>query len=486
VIDNKKIPFVPEGWECISVKEAIYKISLTNRKLKQKEYIQEGKLPVVDQGQELIGGYTDNEEMKVSAETPLIIFGDHTRVFKYIPFDFVAGADGIKVLKPKGMYLSKLLYYLLQSVRFPYKGYARHYQYLEKSYIPLPPLPEQHRIIAKIEELFTKLDAGVEALKLVQSKLIRYRQSVLKAAIEGKLTAEWREQHKDELESADKLLERILKERREKWEAEQSAKYEAQGKTPPKNWKNKYKEPTAPNTTDLAALPEGWVWCTGDQLTIKIVDGTHHTPKYTEQGIPFISVKNVRNDKIYFNACKYISEEEHIRLIKRCFPQKGDVLITKSGTIGRTAVIDSHQEFSLFVSVALLKRCSEAIYSKYLKLFLDGYIQSINVQQIVKGGVIKNLHLEDLRIVPLRLVSEAEQEEIVRKVDQLYSIIEKMDSLIESELKRAQSLHQSILKCAFEGKLVPQDPNDEPASGLLERIKSEKAKPKKAKQLELS
>jgi len=351
--------------------------------------------------------------------------------------------------------------------------------------IPLPPLPEQHRIVAKIDELFTRLDAGIKSLKNAQAQLKRYRQSVLKAAVEGRLTAEWREQGKDEYEPADKQLKCILKERRERWEAEQLAKYKSKGKKPPRNWQDKYKEPTPPNTTNLPELPEGWIWCTCDQLTIKIVDGTHHTPKYTEQGIPFISVKDVRDNKIYFNACKYISEEEHIRLTQRCFPQKGDVLITKSGTIGRTAVVDRHHEFSLFVSVALLKRCSEAIYSKYLKLFLDGYIQSINIQQSIKGGLIKNLHLEDLRIVPLRLVPEREQKEIVKKVDQLYSIIEKTDLLIKSELKRAQSLRQTILKRAFDGKLVSQDPNDLPASVLLKRIKAEEAKYKKSKQMEI-
>ena len=105
----------------------------------------------------------------------------------------------------------------------------------------------------------------MDALQQVQIQLKRYRQSVLKAAVEGRLTAEWREQNKDELEPADKLLERILKERREKWEAEQLANYKAKGKTPPDNWQSKYKEPKPPNTTDLPELPEGWVWTTFEQ-----------------------------------------------------------------------------------------------------------------------------------------------------------------------------------------------------------------------------
>jgi len=118
--------------------------------------------------------------------------------------------------------------------------------------LALPPLPEQHRIVAKIEELFTKLDAGVESLKRAQALLKQYKHAVLKAAVEGKLTEKWREEHKDEVEPASALVKRILKERREKWEAEHPGK--------------KYKEPEEPHTEGLPELPEGWCWVTVAQL----------------------------------------------------------------------------------------------------------------------------------------------------------------------------------------------------------------------------
>ena len=129
---------------------------------------------------------------------------------------------------------------------------------------PLAPVNEQHRIVEKIEELFSDLDAGVAALRQVRQQLQRYRQAVLKAAVEGKLTEAWRQQHGHEAEPADVLLERILAERRRTWEAEQLATYEAKGKTPPKNWQQRYKEPAAPEAGDLPDLPEGWVWITMD------------------------------------------------------------------------------------------------------------------------------------------------------------------------------------------------------------------------------
>ena len=127
--------------------------------------------------------------------------------------------------------------------------------------------------MSKIDELLTKLDAGIESLKQTQTLLKRYRQSVLKSAVEGKLTSEWQKQHKDELEPADKLLERILKERKEKWEAEQLAIFKAKGKKPPNNWQSKYKEPAPPDTSDLPELPKGWVWVNLKQVG-EIVTGT--------------------------------------------------------------------------------------------------------------------------------------------------------------------------------------------------------------------
>ena len=126
--------------------------------------------------------------------------------------------------------------------------------------IPLPPLPEQRRIVAKIEEVFTKLDAGIDALHKVQAQLKRYRQSVLKAAFEGKLTEAWRAEQQDEIEPSSVLLERILKERRERWEAEQIEQMKAKGGVPKDDkWKAKYKEPTPPDTSELTELPKGWI-----------------------------------------------------------------------------------------------------------------------------------------------------------------------------------------------------------------------------------
>ena len=168
-------------------KKIISKISIpADHKIKQKAYLQSGTLPVIDQGQKLIGGYTNDCPKQIVCDLPVIVFGDHTKNVKYINFPFCAGADGIKILKVKDDVFPKYLYYgtIFLTYCIEDKGYARHYQHIEKQELSVPPLPEQERIVAKIEELFSQLDAAVAELKSVKEKLAIYRQAVLKEAFE--------------------------------------------------------------------------------------------------------------------------------------------------------------------------------------------------------------------------------------------------------------------------------------------------------------
>lgn len=168
-------------------KSLVKKVSIApNKKTKQKEYLTKGKLPIIDQSKELIGGYSDDMTKKIICNLPVIVFGDHTKAVKLILFPFGAGADGIKVLEPKEGINPKYLYYGTQylTYRIEDKGYARHYQYIEKKDLPVPDLPQQERIVARIEELFSQMDSGVETLKKTKQQLAVYRQAVLNEAFE--------------------------------------------------------------------------------------------------------------------------------------------------------------------------------------------------------------------------------------------------------------------------------------------------------------
>lgn len=353
--------------------------------------------------------------------------------------------------------------------------------------IPIPPLPEQYRIVAKIEELFTRLDAGVSALKQVQAQLKCYRQSVLKAAVEGRLTAEWREQHKYELEPAEKLLESIHDEHREKWDAEQLTKYESQRKTPPKHWQNRYKEPVSPNTSNLSELPKGWKWASIDQISHEIRYGSSSKTNMDSNGIPVLRMGNIVEGNLVFDKLKYLPENHSE------FPDllldSGDLLFNRTNSVelvGKTAVYNGYPSPCSYASYLIRVRFCLGVKPPFISFFINSvygraWIRSVVSQQVGQA----NVNGTKLKKLAIPLPPFDEQMKIVSELERLFSIIFESESIIQKEINRGQSLRQSILKRAFEGKLVPQDPDDEPASVLLERIKAEKAKPKKSKQMEM-
>jgi type I restriction enzyme S subunit len=336
-------------------------------------------------------------------------------------------------------------------------------QHIEEMPIPLAPLNEQRRIVEKIEELFTKLDAGVRSLEQAQALLKSYRRSVLKAAVEGELSREWREAHKDELEPASELLERILQERREKFEGK------------------KYKEPASPDTSELPVLPDGWEWATVGQLSTKVTDGVHRTPKYVDDGVPFLSVNNMsERGALSFSPCKYITRAEHEELYQRCNPEKDDVLLSKVGTVGLTAVVTTDVEFSLFVNTALIKPIPKQMSSRFLSISIRHGFGAGLYSRHVGGSNQKFIGTTKIGSLPTPLPPIAEQQVIVDELERRLSVVDKLEATVEANLKQADALRQSILKRAFSGELVPQDPDDEPASVLLERIRKEReaTKPK--------
>src|SRR5262249_16010328 len=191
------------------------------------------------------------------------------------------GADGVKLICPTAAWNPRCLWYFLRALRFEDRGYSRHFQFLRKSSLPLPPIVEQVRIADTLDELLSELDAGVAMLERVREKLKLYRTSVLKAAIEGALTADWRKQHQ-QIEPAAELLNYILAERRRRWEEDQLRKFKEKGQKQPANWKAKYDEPVTPDTLNLPVLPEGWCWATVGQLA-------HVTSGQTPPGMPSVS-----------------------------------------------------------------------------------------------------------------------------------------------------------------------------------------------------
>ena len=340
--------------------------------------------------------------------------------------------------------------------------------------IIIPPLPEQHRIVAKIEELFTKLDAGINELHKAQSQLKRYRQSVLKAAFEGKLTDAWRAEHQDKIEPASVLLERILKERREKWEAEQLEQMKAKGKRPKDDrWKAKYKEPVATDTSELPELTNGWRWTTVGDIGL-VASG--QTPKgindlNLDGEIPFykISDMNKLGSEKFMQAAEITLDDNQTAKLGIHVRKQGTVIFPKRGgaiATNKKRILSCPSAYDLNIMGVLPYIVPTDFFYQWLL--------SIDLAALSDGSNVPQLNHKDIDPLPFPLPPLLEQQAIVSEVESRLTIADEVEKTITAELKRAEQLRQSILKKAFSGELVPQDPNDEPASVLLERIKVEK------------
>ena len=299
--------------------------------------------------------------------------------------------------------------------------------------IPVAPPYEQKRIVAEIEKQFSRLDEAVANLKRVKANLKRYKAAVLKAAVEGKLTEDWRKQHSD-VEPASKLLERILTERRAKWKR-----------------KGKYKEPAEMDASARTFLPGGWLWASIEALSTKVVDGVHKKPNYVSSGVPFVTVRNLTaGPGINLVKLNFVTKEDHEQFIKRADPGEGDVLISKDGTLGVVRVVRTKTIFSIFVSVALVKPVLREM-SDYLGVALSS--PQVQAQMVPKGSGLQHIHLEDLRADCVPVPPSDEQKEIVSEVERRLSVIEELEAAVEANLTRANRLRQSILSQAFSGRL---------------------------------
>lgn len=339
------------------------------------------------------------------------------------------------------------------------------------------PAAEQTRIVAKLEELLSDIDAGVAELKAAQKKLSQYRQSLLKAAVEGALTAEWRK-HNTPTETGAQLLERILTERRARWEAKQLAKFKEQGKAPPKDWKQKYPEPAKPDTTDLPELPEGWVWASVDQLS-EIQGGIQKQPSRvpTVNKYPFLRVANVARGKLKLDDVHEI--ELFPGELERLALEFGDILIVEGNgsltEIGRCAVWDGSIKNTVHQNHLIRVRPIE-VSSRFVETWLNslGGIEKLTKLAATTSGLY-TLSVGKISKIPVPVAPILEQDEAVAVLVAHVDALEQQEDAMELSLKQSYAQRQNILRAAFSGQLVPQDPNDEPASVLLERIRAEKS-----------
>ena len=328
--------------------------------------------------------------------------------------------------------------------------------------IGLPPLPEQRRIVAEIEKQLTRLDAAESALRRVEANLKRYRASVLKAACEGKLVpteAELAEAQGRDYEAADQLLERILAERRARWESQEKRR-------------GKYKEPALPDTSSLPRLTDGWVWAKMPQIGELNRGKSKHRPRNDPRLLngpyPFVQTGDIRHSRGVITQHSQTYTEFGLAQ-SRLWPA-GTLCITIAANIAETGILAYPACFPDSV-VGFVNSCDVSL-TKFIAYFIGH--KKKDLERLAPATAQKNINLKFLSEMAVPLPPLAEQVRIVAEVERRQSIIRQAEATLEASLKRIGRLRQSILKQAFCGQLVPQDPDDEPASVLLERILAER------------
>jgi type I restriction enzyme S subunit len=302
-------------------------------------------------------------------------------------------------------------------------------------HIIFPPINEQKRIVSKIEELFSKIDSTKQSMEHTKLQLEQYRSSLLKSAFEGKLTEKWREQNKDNIQEI-------------------------------------------PNNDQL---PFGWIKTTVNELSTKEKTAIRMGPfgsslkkhELVNSGIRVLWIENIVNNKFEYKSGKFITKEKFQQL-SGFRVKANDILVTMMGTIGRTAIVPNDIGTAI-ISSHLLKISVEPsiCISKFLTLSLRGNPHVLKqLERKASGVVMKGLNTKIIKNIELSLPSLEEQKEIISQIEQGFSLIDNTSQMIHSTLQKLQTMKISVLKQAFEGKLVPQDPNDEPASVLLEKIKA--------------
>lgn len=405
---------LPENWRWLKLVESFDNHTDSKKKIKQKDYLVKGKLAVVDQGQELIGGYTNDVEKSYSGALPIVIFGDHTRCIKFVDFPFAQGADGVKVLRPKPFYLPKAFYYALQSVNIPNLGYRRHFPLFNKFSIPLPPFAEQQRIVDRIESLFAKLDEAKEKAQAVVDSFETRKAAILHKAFTGELTAKWREEHGVGMDS---------------WEKKSVG-----------------------------------------ELCISLKYGT--AKKSDASGnVVVLRMGNLRQGEIDWSDLAYSNDSDDIEKYKLF---SGDVLFNRTNSaalVGKTAIYRGEHPAIYAGYLIKLDYDHDKIIGDYLNYALNTLDAKKYCNSVKTDGVNQsNINAKKIGAYSFNVPSIPEQEKIVSVIQKLLSKEQQVKEAAEAVLDQIDLMKKSILARAFRGELGTNDPSDESAVELLKEI----------------
>jgi hypothetical protein len=407
---------LPLGWAWFPFDRVFRDVTHSTRKLPTKDYKAEGAFPIVDQGEIAIPGYTDREDMLQPAPPPYVVFGDHTRCVKFVETPFVQGADGVKVLVPRGNIAPAYAASLVKTIDLPDKGYSRHMKFLRASYFPVCPLREQRRIVAKLDALTARTASARAELDRVPALAARYKQEVLAAAFRGDLTADWRSSN---------------------------------GRPSPRRER-------------LGAVAKDFAYGSS-------------TKSQPFGAVPVLRMGNIQDGRLRWDDLTFTSDPSEIR---KYTLSAGDVLFNRTNSpalVGKTALFQGERD-AIFAGYLIRVRCTKRLRPDYLTHALNSPVGRDYCWSVKTDGVSQsNINTKKLAEFTFLLPEPDEQAEVVRLIDVGLIEIDRLAAEAAAARRLLDRLDQAILAKAFRGELVPQDPADEPASVLLDRIRTERA-----------
>lgn len=395
------------------------------------DYNDSYKTPVLTAGKSFILGYT-NEDQGIFDKLPVIIFDDFTTSTQYVNFKFKVKSSAIKILHVNTELVDpKFIYYRMQVIRFDHSTHKRYWiQQYSKIKVAIPPLPEQRRIVARIEELFSELDKTVETLNTTKQQLAVYRQAVLKNAFEGQLTTKWRINHQNV--NSQKLWSHICD---KKMKCKNVKKYQLEERI------------------QLGLLPDSWMWVSIGDITSGPEYGT--SQKSLDNGkVPVIRMGNLQNGVIDWGDLVYSNDEQEIEKYRL---KKGDVLFNRTNSpelVGKTAIYRGERE-AIFAGYLIRINQFGCINPEYLSYYMNSFLAKQYGNKVKTDGVNQsNINGKKLCSYPFPLCSEEEQKQVVYELESRLSVCDSIEKSVDSALQQAEALRQSILKQAFEGKLI--------------------------------
>ncbi len=314
------------------------------KKIKKSEYQKTGLIPVIDQGSDFVAGYTDDLDRAYRGELPVVVFGDHTRVLKFVSFRFSAGADGTQVLKPIQEFDERYFYYSLVALNLKNYGYERHFKYLKEEKIIFRPLPIQRKIAAILSAYDDLIENDTRRLQILEEMAQRFYQ-------------EWFVHFRYPGHEGANFVE-----------------------------------------SKLGKIPDGWDVKTLEEISRRITDGSHWSPKSIDQGYPMASVKDMHNWGINIEKCRTISEGDFNKLVRNdCKPMKNDVLIAKDGSYLKHIFV-TYEEINLVIlsSIAII-RPNELIKPRLLAHYLKQPNVKSRMTGFVTGAALPRIILKDFR-----------------------------------------------------------------------------------------